>query len=76
MKRRALAEDDFILGLQLFKVDSRDAKIKLEREKFVDSSKCKGIEALDCCFKEAKKYPEVLELFRHAFGELRKTRAA
>ena len=39
MKRRALAGDDFILGLQTFKADSRDARIQLEREKFLESKK-------------------------------------
>jgi hypothetical protein len=76
MKRRALAEDDFILGLQLFKVDSRDAKLKLERERFVDSTKCPFDRGLECCLKEAEKNPALVELFKHAFDELRKAHTA
>jgi hypothetical protein len=76
MKRRALAEDDFMLALQTLKADSRDAKIKLEREKLLESNQSDALKALEVCIEHAKKYPEVIELFRGAFVALDKARAA
>jgi len=75
VKRRALAEDDFILGLQTLKVDTRDAKIKLEREKFVESRKCEQDVALERCLTETQKYPAVQELFDVAFEAYKKAKA-
>ena len=75
MKRRALAGDDFILGLQTFKADSRDARLQLEREKFLESKKHYQSRALEYCLEYAKAYPEVLELFRAAFAALKKAKS-
>jgi hypothetical protein len=75
MKRRALAGDDFMLGLQTFKADSRDARLQLEREKFLESKKHYQSRALEYCLEYAKAYPEVLELFRAAFAALKKAKS-
>jgi len=69
---RARATGDSKLGLKTVAGDMKTEALAFEKEKFQESKKSQAEKALELCLEEARKYPEVQQLFKDAFAALKK----
>lgn len=63
---------------RLFKrkqIDQKDQAQEFKKARFAEAKKDEAARALEFCLEEAKKYPEVQELFKTAFAALKKAKA-
>jgi hypothetical protein len=72
---RAMATGDFAAGRKTIVQDLNTKKVALDEQKAIDAKKDDQARALEFCLEEAKKYPDVQEMFKAAFAALRKAKA-
>lgn len=69
------AKEDYKLGLQTVTAHCRTQSGQLDQRRYEDSKRSNEEKALAVCLQDAKKFPEVIELFKQAFAALRKAKA-
>lgn len=72
----AIANRDFKVGLKVTAGIAKKVGEDREAERFAEARKDEQAKALEYCLEEAKKFPEVQDLFKAAFAALKKARGA
>jgi hypothetical protein len=71
---QAFQDGNFRDGLRTLRADCRERRLELAAQNSAETQKQGQARALELCLEDAKKHPEVVEMFQQAFTALEKAR--